>query len=126
MKIKKIENYQLEELKTNKIYINKYDMSFIYNYEFAIYIKAFLYDLITEIIKKDSGIKVPFPMIDNTTYFSLEKFKNYIKEHEINIDIQGYVELNDYIPFQEWEKIEGNEIIFDTEEIKLIQYRGLV
>ena len=39
MQLKRIEDFQLEELKNQKVFINKYDLSLKYDYELSIYWK---------------------------------------------------------------------------------------
>ena len=44
--IKKIEDYQLKELKDKVLYINIYDLDLKYNYELAKYWKEFFFDIL--------------------------------------------------------------------------------
>lgn len=94
MKIKKLEDYQLEELKNNKLLINKYNLSLKYNYEILPYWKALYVDL----------------------DFQLLSFQDFLERKDrLSERIKDmYPVLNDYITYDEWIKDNGT-IICDIE-----------
>ena len=126
MKLKKIESYQLEELKNNGLYINVYDLDLKYEYELNKYWKEFAFDIIEQLIKK--GIKIVFDgrdyfncPEDNLIDFFKKEYYNLIKENKLNIDINDYIEIVDYISFEDWLKNKNNGYGFFENEIYLIQ-----
>ena len=114
-----IEDYQLEELQSEKLYINKYDIDLKYLYEMNKYWKEFLFDLIAEGAKK-GGLKIC--KTDNLIQNLKEQYNLLIKSNNLSIDKKDYVELEDYITFKEWLEIPGHDIIFlNSGKILLVQ-----
>lgn len=120
--IQEIADYQLRELFTGKLLINKYDLSLKYNYELVVFWKAFIYDLIVEIYKKYGEFKVEISMDDFD--FSIERYEKIIKQYDLSIDIRDYVEINDYIFFTEWKKQPYTGVKYLEDKILLIQFLG--
>ena len=120
--IQEIADYQLRELFTGKLLINKYDLSLKYNYELVVFWKAFIYDLIVEIYKKYGEFKVEVSMDDFD--FSIERYEKIIKQYDLSIDIRDYVEINDYIFFTEWKKQPYTGVKYLEDKILLIQFLG--
>lgn len=118
--IKSIESYQLEELKLNRLYVNIYDLSLKYSYELNVQWKEFFFDLLNELAHKD---RVTVPQLDKNKSL-LESLKGdyelIIALHDLKTDIRDYIEITDYISFQKWEAIEGNELVFYDDEILLV------
>ena len=112
-----IEDYQLKELNDKKLFINKYDTSLKYDYELNIYWKEFLFDLLQEMATRDM---VYLEKQDNLLEYLKEDYQTIIKCFNLKIDIKDYIELNDYISFDEWLKIEGNSYGFYENKIVLI------
>ena len=117
-----IADYQLRELFTGKLLINKYDLSLKYNYELVVFWKAFIYDLIVEIYKKYGEFKVEVSMDDFD--FSIERYEKIIRQYDLSIDIRDYVEINDYIFFTEWKKQPYTGVKYLEDKILLIQFLG--
>lgn len=120
--VQEIADYQLRELFVGKLLINKYDLSLKYDYELAVFWKAFIYDLIVEIYKKYGEFKVEVSMSDFD--FSIERYEKIIKQYDLSIDIRDYVEINDYIFFTEWKKQPYTGIKYLEDKILLIQFLG--
>lgn len=120
--IQEIADYQLRELFTGKLLINKYDLSLKYNYELVVFWKAFIYDLIVEIYKKYGEFKVEVSMDDFD--FSIERYEKIIRQYDLSIDIRDYVEINDYIFFTEWKKQPYTGVKYLEDKILLIQFLG--
>lgn len=116
MNIKKIEDYQLQELQEEKLYINKYDLSVIYLYELNRYWKEFLFDLIVEIANNNEIL------LYKTSLEDLKKqYKNLIKQYKLKIDKRDYIELTDYISLKDWQKDVNNGIGYFPDGVYLIQ-----
>ena len=117
--IKSIEAYQLEELKLNRLYVNIYDLSLKYSYELNVQWKEFFFDLLNELAQKDN---VTVPKLNNKTLLESLKgdYELIIALHDLKTDIRDYIEITDYISFQKWEAIEGNELVFYDDEILLV------
>ena len=60
MLIKKIEDYQLEELKNQKVFINKYDLSLKYSYELSVYWKELFFDILEALTLNDFEFHLDF------------------------------------------------------------------
>ena len=120
--VQEIADYQLRELFTGKLLINKYDLSLKYNYELVVFWKAFIYDLIVEIYKKYGEFKVEVSMDDFD--FSIKRYEKIIKQYDLSIDIRDYVEINDYIFFTEWKKQPYTGVKYLEDKILLIQFLG--
>lgn len=110
-RIQKIEDYQLEELQLERLYINKYDLSLIYSYELNRYWKEFFFDIIAELSKKEGST---IHISSNNVFNDLKKdYKHIIKIFNLNIDFKDYIELNDYLSLHEWLKDNpNNDIIY--------------
>lgn len=102
-KIKKIEDYQLKELKDKTLYINKYDLSLKYNYELASTWKEFFFDILDELLERNGTID-DVPNDNNLFTYCHKNWKRIIKENDLRIDIRDYIELTDYISLEEWEQ----------------------
>lgn len=104
MKFRKIEDYQLRELATKQLYINKYNLDLMYSYEMARYWKEFFFDVFCAILNKGGIITC-----EGLKNVSVEQFKknclNYIRKYDLDIDIRDYIEIDDYISFDEWLEI---------------------
>ena len=120
--VQEIADYQLRELFTGKLLINKYDLSLKYNYELVVFWKAFIYDLIVEIYKKYGEFIVEVSMDDFD--FSIKRYEKIIKQSDLSIDIRDYVEINDYIFFTEWKKQPYTGVKYLEDKILLIQFLG--
>ena len=116
----KIEDYQLKELQDKKLFINKYDMSLNYSYELDRYWKEFLFDLLQELSRKHTFLLEGSDK-ESLLDFLKENWYNIIKEYELNIDFSDYVEINDYISFEDWLRDGNNGYGFFTDGIYLIQ-----
>lgn len=103
-----LEDYQLRELETNKLYINKYDLDLKYEYEMNIHWKEFLFDLLQEMATRDI---IYLEKQDNLLEYLKKDYKTIIKIWNLKIDIRDYIELNDYITFQEWSEQTGNFLV---------------
>ena len=114
---KRIENYQFEELNKEVLFINKYDLSFMYLYELNRYWKEFLFDLLAELNKKN----IMMVKFDNLLTFLKNNYKIIIEENNLDIKIEDYVELNDYITLKEWLKVEDNNIEMNEKGIFLVK-----
>ena len=118
---KKIEDYQLRELDEKKLFINKYDLSFKYDYEMSIFWKEFCFDLIQEMVK--SNKKVYFNQHEDLLAYLSYTYKKFIKRYNLKIDIKDYIDLNDYVPLDEWTKLTGNELVLTDDAAYLVQYQ---
>ena len=101
----KIEDYELEYLSKGRIYINRYGTDLMPLYILNTYWKAFFFDVSEEMHKK--GIMSSCYTFD---YFKTH-YADMIKNYQLNIDIKDYVEISDYILFDEWLTIEGNGLL---------------
>ena len=114
---KRIENYQFEELNKEVLFINKYDLSFMYLYELNRYWKEFLFDLLAELNKKN----LIMGKFDNLLTFLKNNYKIIIEENNLDIKIEDYIELNDYITLKEWLEVEDNNIEMNEKGIFLVK-----
>jgi len=119
MKIKKLEDYQIEELESGRLFINKYDLSLKYLYELNANWKEFFFDLLSELISKRS-----FYLLQNSKVSLLDYMKkdysNLIKKYNLKIDFRDYIELNDYVSYSEWIKENNNFIAYKGMDLYLI------
>ena len=117
--IKSIEDYQLEELNRERLFVNIYDLSLKYSYELNVQWKEFFFDLLNELAHKDN---VTVPKLNNKSLLESLKgdYQLIIALHGLKTDIRDYVEISDYISFKDWEKQEGNELVFYDDEILLV------
>lgn len=115
--IKKIEDYQLKELKDKMLYINIYDLDLKYNYELAKYWKEFFFDIL------QSLGEFHLDCLKDKSLFSymMDNYKEIIKSYNLNIDIKDYVEINDYILYEEWSENPDNGIGYFKKDIYLIK-----
>jgi len=111
-KIKKIEQYELDELNNERLYINKYDMDLKYLYELNLYWKEFALDLLDKFYADDLAELIKNEMTGNLLIFIKNNYKMLIEKYHLNIDFRDYVELNDYITLKEWLDGEDNETHF--------------
>lgn len=115
--IKQIEDYQLAELNSERLFVNKYDLSLKYSYELSVQWKEFFFDLLSELVCKDTIRLCSGPNLFGTLQ---ENYELMIEQNNLKIDIRDYIEITDYISFKEWEKLEGNELVFYEDEILLV------
>ena len=109
-KLIKIENYQLEELQSKKLYINKYDLTLKYSYELEKYWKELCFDVLKAIVlTRNSEIMLEKEFFKH--YNSKETLLSLIKNFDINVDFRDYIELNDYISLEEWLKEDYNDVL---------------
>lgn len=101
-----ISNYQFEELNEEKIYINKYNLDFMYLYELNRYWKEFAFDILDELQLKN----LIMVKQENLLTFLKNNYKTIIENNKLDIDFRDYIELNDYITLKEWLKNENNHI----------------
>lgn len=120
MKIKKLADYQYEELQKGVLFINEYDLDLKYQYELDIYWKEFFFDVMEKIAdKRDFYVKTSEDGESLLDYFKRD-YKFIIEEYNLDIDIRDYIELNDYIPYEEWIEKMGNFIAFKGWDMYLI------
>lgn len=120
MKIKKLADYQYEELQKGVLFINEYDLDLKYQYELDIYWKEFFFDVMEKIAdKRDFYVKTSEDGESLLDYFKRD-YKFIIEEYNLDIDIRDYIELNDYIPYEEWIERMGNFIAFKGWDMYLI------
>lgn len=109
-KLIKIENYQLEELQSKKLYINKYDLTLKYSYELEKYWKELCFDILKAIVlTRNSEIMLEKEFFKY--YSNKETLLSLIKNFDVNIDFRDYIELNDYISLEEWLKEDCNDVL---------------
>ena len=109
-KLIKIENYQLEELQSEKLYINRYDLTLKYSYELEKYWKELCFDVLKAIVlTRNSEIMLEKEFFRH--YNNKETLLSLIKNFDINVDFRDYVELNDYISLEEWLKEDYNDVL---------------
>ena len=120
---KKIENYQLEELGNNRLFINKYDMSLKYSYELNIHWKELFFDIMNELFNTYGIVSFKKGTEYKEGLFEIlqENYEEVIKDNHLKTDIRDYIELEDYISFDKWLEIEGNDIAFYEQDILLIK-----
>ena len=51
----------------------------------------------------------------------MDNYKEIIKSYNLNIDIKDYVEINDYISYEEWSENPDNGIGYFKKDIYLIK-----
>lgn len=120
MKMKKLADYQYEELQKGALLINEYDLDLKYQYELDIYWKEFFFDVMEKIAdKRDFYVKASKDGESLLDYFKRD-YKFIIEEYNLDIDIRDYIELNDYIPYKEWIERMGNFIAFKEWDMYLI------
>lgn len=106
---KRIEDYQLRELYKETLYINRYSLDLMYDYELNRYWKEFFFDL-TQCLGKVY-----------TFNYLKKNYKQLIEDNDLAIDFRDYVELNDYIAVKEWlAESDSNTICQDDDGIYLI------
>lgn len=117
MKYKKIEEYELENLKKGLSYINKYDLSLISVWKLNTYWKEFFFDIFNQICKQDLGMTI-ISGEDSLFDYMKNNYYNIIKKYKLDIDIKDYVEITDYISYEDWMK--SNDIAFVGDEIYIV------
>ena len=122
MKRKVIPYYELCALTNNDYFINRYDLSYKNICEMERYWKEFFFDLLDELYQAnltDPLVNIANKRNDLFIYLK-NNYKMLIEKYRLKIDIKYYVEINDYIPFSEWEVIKGNIWELDTESGQVI------
>lgn len=119
--LKKIEDYQLKELQDNKLYINEYDLSLKYNYELNTYWKELFFDILEQLTLNDYEFHLDY--LTKTSLFSYMKknYKNIIKMFNLSLDERDYIEITDYVSYQEWLKNPDNGIAYFGDGIYLVK-----
>lgn len=120
MKAKKIEDYQLRELEEKKILINKYDLGLKYNYELTPYWKELYFDILDLLTENDYEFHLDFLAGGSLYNYMIKNWKRIIKEYDLELDIRDYVEIDDYISLQNWQKDTNNGIGYFADGIYLI------
>ena len=115
--MKKIEDYQLRELKEEKLFINKYSLDVKYDYEMKIFWKDFFFDMLQEMAQRDI---VYLDKQVNLFQYLKENYNTIIKLWNLNIDKKDYIELTDYMTLDEWEDIMGNFLVQEGSDFYLI------
>lgn len=103
--VKKIEDYQLEELHKGVLLISKSDMSLKYVYELEPIWKQYFFDILAE--------EAESPYCGAMMISTGNLFKHMKEEYSTRLRIDTkysltYIDLIDYITFEEWLKIKGN------------------
>lgn len=109
--LKELEDYQLEELYSNKLFINQYGLDLMYNYELNRFWKEFAFDLINE-LKENNIYMIYSNDKSDLLNFIKNNYKIIIEKHNLKIDFRDYVELNDYLSIQDWLKDDNNKIVW--------------
>ena len=118
MELKKIEDYELEELGKKRLLINKYGMDLLYTYEVNRYWKEFFFDVIDKLAQKRGFI---IRQDEKSLFDDLKKdYYNLIERNNLDIDINDYIEINDYITFEEWLKDENHDYVIVKDGIYLL------
>lgn len=107
--VKEIADYQMNELNRKQLFINKYDLSLKYSYELDVQWKEFFFDLLSELVCKGTVRLCNGPGLFGTLK---ENYELIIQQNNLKIDIRDYIEITDYISFEEWLNIEGNDVIY--------------
>lgn len=122
--MQEIADYQLRELAEQKVFINKYDLSLKYSYELEPYWKALFYDIACELYKKNGRITVKTAEDKNNLFNYFKKnYSQIIKSNNLPIDIRDYIEISDYISFDEWRLHPNTEVKFVNQKIWLIEFQ---
>lgn len=109
--LKELEDYQLEELYSNKLFVNQYGLDLMYNYELNRFWKEFAFDLINE-LKENNIYMIYSNGKSDLLNFIKNNYKIIIEKHNLKIDFRDYVELNDYLSIQDWLKDDDNKIVW--------------
>lgn len=109
--LKELEDYQLEELYSNKLFVNQYGLDLMYNYELNRFWKEFAFDLINE-LKENNIYMIYSNDKSDLLNFIKNNYKIIIEKHNLKIDFRDYVELNDYLSIQDWLKDDDNKIVW--------------
>lgn len=109
--LKELEDYQLEELYSNKLFVNQYGLDLMYNYELNRFWKEFAFDLINE-LKENNIYMIYSNDKSDLLNFIKNNYKIIIEKHNLKIDFRDYVELNDYLSIQDWLKDDNNKIVW--------------
>lgn len=109
--LKELEDYQLEELYSNKLFVNQYGLDLMYNYELNRFWKEFAFDLINE-LKENNIYMIYSNDKSDLLNFIKNNYKIVIEKHNLKIDFRDYVELNDYLSIQDWLKDDDNKIVW--------------
>lgn len=119
--IKKIEDYQLKELKDETLYINIYDLELEYSYELAKYWKEFFFDILQSLGENDYTFNLDYLEKNSLFSYMMDNYKEIINRYNLNIDIRDYIEINDYVTLKEWETNPDNGIGYFIDGVYLIQ-----
>jgi hypothetical protein len=119
--MKKLDDYQVQELMEGKLLINKYTLELKYDYELEVYWKEFFFDILGELSKHHSSYLQANPKEPLFDYFK-ENYYNIINEYKLCIDKRLYVEINDFISIHEWEN-ENNHLLKTKDAFYLIVFR---
>lgn len=109
--LKELEDYQLEELYSNKLFVNQYGLDLMYNYELNRFWKEFAFDLINE-LKENNIYMIYSNDKSDLLNFIKNNYKIIIEKYNLKIDFRDYVELNDYLSIQDWLKDDDNKIVW--------------
>lgn len=120
MKIKKIEDYQLEELKNQKVFINKYDLSLKYSYELNAHLKELFFDILQSLGKNDYAFNLDYLERKSLFSYMMDNYKDIIETYHLDIDTKDYIEITDYISYKEWSDNLHNGIAYFKDGIYLI------
>ncbi len=120
--MRKIEDYQVQELQEKKLFVNKYDLSLKYAYELQPKWKEFFFDIIAASFNSSyEGLAIETEDLFNYMYYNYESI---IADYHLNIDIRDYIELTDYITLAKWENKRGKYILA-ADDIYLIRLNYL-
>lgn len=118
--LKELEDYQLEELYSNKLFVNQYGLDLMYNYELNRFWKEFAFDLINE-LKENNIYMIHSNDKSDLLNFIKNNYKIIIERYNLKIDFRDYVELNDYLSIQDWLNDDNHKIIYFDGKYHLMQ-----
>ena len=118
--LKELEDYQLEELYSNKLFVNQYGLDLMYNYELNRFWKEFAFDLINE-LKENNIYMIHSNDKSDLLNFIKNNYKIIIERYNLKIDFRDYVELNDYLSIQDWLNDHNHKIIYFDGKYHLMQ-----
>lgn len=118
--LKELEDYQLEELYSNKLFVNQYGLDLMYDYELNRFWKEFAFDLINSLKEKNIYMVYGNDKSDLLNFIK-NNYKIIIERYNLKIDFRDYVELNDYLSIQDWLKDDNHKIICFDGKYHLMQ-----
>ena len=118
--LKELEDYQLEELYSNKLFVNQYGLDLMYDYELNRFWKEFAFDLINS-LKEENIYMVYGNDKSDLLNFIKNNYKIIIERYNLKIDFRDYVELNDYLSIQDWLNDNNHKIIYFDGKYHLMQ-----